>query len=475
MMTEIMVVLYSVLLFIALHNIVAQYKRTQIISAFICLQTAFVLYYIFVPLVTLIFMTVSPEQIKGFTLIISRTEPYKFLYAFVFTVIAYIPLIIVYRLRVSSSASFNHRKEKLKYKGRTQNKLVANYMDKRIYNIAVIFGIISLLIGLISELIIASHLGGVLKAISMGAKLRSFGSDSSVYIPQNQLFITVLMVFSLVSTYLFVYSLRIYNRISIRILLIISMFANLFYFFLNAGRLAILIFGLTFAIDYSFRKSKHPFVVMGIVSILALITLGLLDDLFFYMSYGFIKDSSGGFLAILSQFSFPYLNLLNVIDINELFGIRWGIDYFSWLINIIPTSILNIFGLKKITSNYFFMTEYFRIYAGITGGIPTDILTLSIRQFGLIGIIINSVFISRFCKYFDSIIAKLYLSKFMFMTLRIASIMFIIVPYGDLDAFVRNRYDMLLVLLFASYAAKIKSCQNVIRLKEPLNQQITYK
>src|SRR5690606_30453722 len=93
------------------------------------------------------------------------------------------------------------------------------------------------------------------------------------------------------------------------------------------------------------------------------------------------------------------------------------------------------------------------------GGIPTDIITLGMRQFGFLGLILISVLISVFCKYFDKALNRIHSSKFYFMTLRIALMMFIVVPYADLDSFVRNRYDMIMLLIFSIYIyyLKIKS------------------
>lgn len=238
-------------------------------------------------------------------------------------------------------------------------------------------------------------------------------------------------------------------------MLIISILASVFYFLINAGRIGVLLYLLPFLIDFSFRKFKHPFVLMSVFSVLFIILLGFLDDLFFYLSYGYVKESSTSIFSIINEFAFPYLNLLHVNHINAEIGLRLGIDYFTWIINIIPTSILNIFGLSKVTTGYEFITDY---YSGgnATGGIPTDLITLGMRQFGVIGILLTGLVITMFCKYFDRIIDKIHSSNFYFMTLRMALIMFIIIPYADLDSFIRNRYDMLLIAFFAIIVTVIR-------------------
>lgn len=126
-----------------------------------------------------------------------------------------------------------------------------------------------------------------------------------------------------------------------------------------------------------------------------------------------------------------------------------GADFVSWIINIVPSSILSIFGLSKVASSYHTVTEYYRLTVGTSGGIPTDILSLGIRQFGLMGLLLISLLLSKICRFLDGIIAKVHSNNYYFITLRISSIMFLIIPYGDIDSFVRNRFDMILVFLFA--------------------------
>lgn len=452
---------YSIIFIIAIYNVIAQYKRKKVINTFICFQAAFILYYIFIPIMAQLVIEFYPNEINGFVFGISQAEPYEIVYSAIYTTAAYFMILFVYFIRIRPRAyEFNVSTTK-----NIENNEV-DYSDKMIYQIAVTSGILFLIVGIAAELYISNCLGGIFKAIAMGDRLRAFGSDRTNYIPQNRLYILLLMVNSLVSTYLFAYALRIYKHFSIKFLLLVSVLASIFYLMFNAGRLGILLFMLTFLIDFAYRKTKHPFIFISLFLVLGVFLLGAVDDLFFYLSYGYLKESSTGIVSIINEFSFPYLNLLNAFKINEIYGLRWGIDFISWIINVIPTEILKVFGLSKITSQYMFITEYYNSSSGLSSGIPTDLLTLGIRQFGIIGVWVVSILGSVLCKYFDKVIDKIHSEKFVFMTLRIASIMFIIVAYADLDSFVRSRYDMLMVLLFSIIVSKI-------RTKTKLNMHIT--
>lgn len=458
MIIDLIIFLYCILLVIAMYNLINQYKKKKKITAFICFQVAFIIYYILIPIMALSIINIYPGQLTGFVFVISNAECYDIIYAFMYTLISYTIILISYNIRLSSRSPEARLRDSKSLNIKTDfwNDLNMNKIHKRIYRITIFIGLLFLILGIISELVIANSLGGIFKAIAMGDKLRAFGSDNSQFIPQNRLFTIVLMVSSLVSTYFFVYALRIYKNFSVKCLLLLSILASAFYLMINAGRLAILLFVLTFFIDFSFRKTKHPFIFMCLFSIVVFVLLGALNDLFFYLSYGYVKETSTGILSIINEFAFPYQNLLNVHKINELYGFRLGVDYITWIINIIPTAVLQVFGLSKITTGYHLITEYYS-GANALGGIPTDILTLAIRQFGFMGLIIISVLISKICKYMDKVICQMYSTNHIFMTLRISSIMFIVVPYADLDSFVRNRYDMLVVFIFIVVINKIKA------------------
>lgn len=458
MIDGLLFLLYSILFAVVAYNIIIEYKKRRIINSYICLQTAFLLYYVLIPIIINFVIVFYPYNLTGFILKISNSNSYDKIYAYIYTFLAYMIIWMIYnvKMKLNSSHKTITNLKRTVSKCEDLNETEICYLNKKEYQIAFSAGILSLIIGVSAELFVANSLGGILKVITMGDVLRSFVGDKSQYIPQNKLFVILLMVSAIASTYFFVYALRIYNRLFIKILLFISVFASVFYLFIDAGRLGILLFLSTFFTDFVFRKTKHPIFFLGLFSILALLLLRVLNDIFFYLSYGYIKESSSNILSLINEFAFPYLNILNVHKINKMFGLRWGIGYLSWIINIIPADILKMFGMTKITSEYYFVTNYY-MSQNPTGGIPTDLLTLSIRQFGVVGILIGGIVIGTLCKYIDKIIDKIYSKKSIFITLRISLIMFTIIPYADLDAFIRNRYDMIMVLIFAIIISKNKN------------------
>lgn len=459
MITGLIILLYFFLFAVAIYNIVAEYQMKKNINAYICLQTAFILYYILIPFLANIFLLVHQGPLNGYLLRISNAQNSEIVYAFIYTVVAYITILITHHLlKPSKEPEIKPEGTNLLDNETNFSSELMDELNNQVFRFSVLAGMATLFIGVASELVIANSLGGIFQAIALGDKLRAFGMDSSEYIPQSKLFLMVLMVISLASTYFFVYAIRIKKQFILFILLGISVLASIFYLLINAGRLGILLFLLTFFIDFTMRKTKHPFILMGAFTLVVLVLLGSLDDLFFQLSYGTARKGSEGntVISILTEFAFPYVNLLNVHKMNIEYGLRWGLDFVTWIVNIIPTRILGIFGFTKITAGYTFVTKYYS-GANAMGGTPTDLLTFGIRQFGTLGVLVNSALVTGFCKYFDEVVEKIASKNFTFITLRISSIMFIIVPYADLDSFVRNRYDMILVLIFAIIVSKIRT------------------
>ena len=315
-------------------------------------------------------------------------------------------------------------------------------------NKILLVGIICLILGLISELVIIKNFGGVFNAISMAEKLRAYGVDRSNYMPQNLLFVNILSGISLAAPFIFRFIMISKKRMWLTTLYVISIVISCFYLLFFAGRLPIILFVSCFVFNFVFNKFKKPWLMIALFTVIMFVSVTLLEDFLFYLSYGYIKNNTNsGFLRQVNDFSFPYSNNLAAYKMNELFGYRYGIDLVTWIINIIPTNFLKIFGLTKVTSGYEYLTLYYDPQGVTLGGTPTDFVTLGIRQLPFIGPLLITILYSFICSVIDKAIDKINFKKLTFVKVRIASIMFIIVPYADYDSFFRNRFDMVIVLL----------------------------
>lgn len=471
MTRSLLFLLYFIFLFISIYNLTQQYRAKKIITARISFHTAFILYYILIPMISIILIGAQESNLSGTMLRVSNSDDIDLIYAFLVTAIFYFVFMISYKVTVKKTTISSFIEIK---KHDNLDELVENSFQvrNRIYQLAVFSGIICLLLGLFAQTLIVDSLGGIINTAKMGDKLRAYGVNNNMYIPASRLFAITLMPIVLASPYFFLYALRIKKAYNVKVLLTLSLSISILFFLIDAGRIAVIVFLLTFFLDFAFRKSKHPYVYMVAVSIGVLVLLGLLDDLFFYLSYGFIKESSNsGIVPIVNEFAFPYLNLVNIIKINGLYGLRWGVDFITWVVNIIPSKILDVFGLSKVQTGYHFITEYY-LGTNASGGIPTDFITLGMRQFGVLGLPLVAFTISRIIKFMDSVILNIHNRNLYFMTLRIASITFLIVPYGDIDSFIRNRFDMIIVFLFLVVVRRIKLKASKSLEKSRINNEI---
>lgn len=458
----ILIFFYSMFLLLTVYNLMQQYRLKRIINAGICFNFAFILYYILIPLISIIIVENQPNNLNGMLLRISNSSDVGKVYGLLFSIIVYFIYTISYKIKWKSSKLIE-----ISAKGYEEKRNIhTKYVDYKNYKTALSLGVLCLVLGLLSQFLIIDSLGGIMTTIKMGDVLRAFGADNNNYIPSNRLFALTLMPIVLAASYLFMYAQRIEKKLIVSILLTLSILSSLLYFLINAGRIAVLIFILPFFLDYAFRKTKHPFIYMAVISLISIALLGLLDDLFFYLSYDYVKESnSSGIISIINEFSFPYLNLINIVDMNEIYGLRWGVDFVTWIINIVPSNILSLAGLSKLETGYHLVTEYY-LGSNPSGGIPTDLITLIMRQFSLLGVVIIPIILGRIVKIIDFIIGKIYSLDYYFMIIRIASIFFLIVPYGDIDSFIRNRFDMIIIVLFIMNIHRVKQKYLKFSLKE---------
>lgn len=457
--------LYIIACIIGVANILTHYRKVKRIDGFLCFNIAYTIYYFIMPLMNIVIINLGIYQVGSFTDIINRAYDISLLKGFLISIVAYSVFCIIYSVAQPYS----------KTKVNSYAELIDTTNNQKQYKIVITFGWIALLLGASSEMIIISSFGGIVNAISMAEILRAYGADRSQFMSQNLLFVNILATISLVAPFAFLFARRIKSNSLNFLLLAVSLLCSVFYLLFFAGKLPVLLFVICFIADYIYRKHRHPTFILSCCAVGLLPTLSGLDKLFFYISYGTIKDSSTNWVtSLVNEFSFPYCNLINAQYINELFGYRYGMDYFTWIINIVPTAILRIFGLSKVNSSFEFISKFYDPTGVTMGGVPTDFLTMGYRQFNIIGIFFQVVIVAVICSLLDNILKYLNPDKYMFLIVRISLIMFVIIPYNDLDSFVRNRFDMIMVVLIAFAVTRIYVKKDSRISNEYVNKRIDH-
>ncbi|WP_413515534.1 O-antigen polymerase [Carnobacterium maltaromaticum] len=426
------------------------YQNRKKMNCFLFFNVAFSLYYFIIPFFNIYLLFFKVENIGSFTMKIAAFDLKSLFITYLFTFFLYLVFLIVYKIFKKSSEEVQFQKDSIE-------NIFGRNTDE-VYNKMIIWGMITLVLGVFSELVIIYSFGGIFNAISSAEKLRAYGVDRSIYMKQSLLFVNVLATISLVSPFVFLFAKRVKNTLFSKFCLLTSFAASIFYLLFFAGRMPIILFVSCFLIDYFFRKFKHPWIALTLSVVFLLLFLSKMDDLFFYLSYGNIKISEvNKFSSIINDFSFPYSNILFRNQINSSFDFRYGIDYFTWIINIIPSSFLNLFGLAKIDASFSFITKFYDPNGITLGGVPTDMLTFGFRQLSYLGSLIHVILMVFLCLFLDKIIASLNQKNAMFFSIRIAFMMFVLVPYADLDSFFRNRFDMVIVIIIGYSLMRVKN------------------
>ncbi len=117
--------------------------------------------------------------------------------------------------------------------------------------------------------------------------------------------------------------------------------------------------------------------------------LNVLDALFVYFERESFDVSSFDYDAVLWQFAHPYRNLSHSFNIINDYGIAYGSHFVTGLLNFIPGVTME--ASYERTCEYYMGVNWRDMY-----GIPNDIVTFSIIEFGIVGVVVYS-FLSVNC------------------------------------------------------------------------------
>jgi oligosaccharide repeat unit polymerase len=438
------------------------YKKTRRLNCFSIISLSYGLFYGLVPFLYLTFK--YSYYSTSYMQSISYASEYRFLYVSIICLTLYILFLFV------NIPTHKHIINLEDVKNIVELKVYAD-LRKQIYNFLMLSGYVLMLIGGLSIVIIIINIGGIYEFIRMSAITRGFGHDASRFINSNLLFLITLMPAILASTYLFFTARSIKkNRISL-IFFVFSFVLSILYLLSNGGRAPLIMFLLPFFLVGTRGNFLGRLVVFFILSIPTLIYL---DKLFYYLEFGQEMESEeiNSLFYFIEQFGYPYANLINSDTMVEVFGFRYGVDLFTWVINIAPSYFLKLIGLSKVDPISTPLTLYYAdiMNTRVNGGVPVDLLTLGYLQFHFPGMLIVTLLFAFLVKKIDNHINRLYIFKeYHLITNRIILMLIFFIPNSNLDAFIRNRFDIILLILILFYISHKKMTTikaNTIRNKE---------
>lgn len=435
---KVLALLFNLMIIIlTLAALAFQYKREKGLSTFAAFSLGYCLYFGIVPL----FIPFADwgRVSSPITDTIQQVKDVNFVIAAVICYAAYLTFLMVY-----SFAYARTEQKSPKEFGAAETSL--GYTES--YCLTRNIGIITLVIGGGSFIVIIKALGGLAEAFSMAEVLRSFGTDNGEYINRSILFLRTLIGVLLAAPFSFYIANQYKPGIGIKLLFAASFIMSVLYLIFNAGRLPLVMFFGPFYYAFLKRNFSHPWWLFALTGVITLFGLPLLDNFFFFLSYGFWREEATPMLLdILAEFSFPFINVLNLWGMREVFGYRYGVDYCTWIINIVPTAILSRVGLQKQLASYEFTSQYYDPENISMGGVPTDLVSLGFRQLDVAGVFLQFGIFALLCVWLDRKIDRVSNNENCLVgVFKVIMLFFSYVAYADLDALVRGRSDVIIII-----------------------------
>ena len=433
------IVLYIAVLSLIILYIIKCIKKNSI-NTLVATLTVVSFTYLFIPIVVFIF---GEKYTYKYAILanIYRASTNERLVMLSYIVVFLVIMILIY----------NNCSKKVEVESKIAN---SEYIENKISTKLKISFNVLFIVGFISFLYLLYEFKGITGLLSYTGAARGEGEltigAGSVVAYMNILARSILGCMPILIT-VYMINKRKFNIINRTVIVLVFMF-SLIYLIFNAGRLQILIFfiPLILFIVNKYFKGKKAIKIYMLIFLLILVIMPELDNLFYYLTYNkslasFKTEWSimDNLIGVINSFTYPFSNLLLSENMNNEYGLRFGVDYILPFINIIPTRILNIVELEKIQTLYSITSEYYKssvIGFNNSGGVPNDLISLAIRQFSFVGLIISGAIMGIILKYFDILISKIYkigdkYNYIIYTDIMVVVIILLLEPYSAIMAY----------------------------------------
>lgn len=345
------------------------------------IQFGIIAYYAIFPLTINIIYTLAGVTIRGE--IMSIKTLWNVVNADIFQMFCSFFIVIVFDIFFTCA----HKSSKRIVIGKTDTISVRRTIKRNICSILTRFGDICLLVGGLSTLIYAISFGSISRALALSGYIRSFDVSVTNYISYYMSLLIIPAGMVVISPWCYLVSADYTGSAWKKVKFIIAYLIGLLFLALKAGRAPILLYIISLIMPIIIKRFKHPWVILFAGAILCLPVLDILDSLFDGTS-----GSAVGYNMVryLSQFMYPYGVLLDIFDIVKQFGLRFGQDFITPFIGLLPG--LSFDSTWRIVSEYYGGQNWVN-----TGSTPTDLVSFCILEFHILGVFLGTVlgYISR--------------------------------------------------------------------------------
>ncbi len=303
-----------------------------------------------------------------------------------------------------------------------------------------------------SLLLFFASLGGLSSALAIAERARSFSSSLTDYMPYYASLLVVPARLVTVAPYCFwVLHYLSEKNYKYKLYVIVSWTLCALFYLFNAGRAQILAMTLCIIVPVMLNmKIKHAWWYIIFLGVLSLPLLDVLDQLFVYMQQGTFELKVVNYLSYIKQFSYPINNVFHSLEIVNTYGCRYGKDFI--------TSILDLFPGLNFEPSYVPTCEFFVGYNWRNiGGIPNDLVTMSVLEFHVLGIVIVPFVLGKLSKFVDEFVSgcsDIRISRVLATVMAVYS--FLMIQSADPTALFRGFILWLIPLVMILSKAKVQ-------------------
>lgn len=446
--------LLYIFLFIAVLFYLAKTYISESVGCKFVITCFFTLYYIFMPIILILFRESFYEDSKFYVKIIYDTIDIYGLHAWFRTFIVSITGFLVFEGTIKTKLYFWRHAVRIDESYFLRSGTV-NGLRK--------IGFFLLAVGGISLVLLFRDLGGISTALSLGSTIRAYSTSNADYLSAlGSVFKTLSgMVVGAGYCFFVVYVTK--KKRCDRMMFIVSLILALFYILFNSGRSNLVFLCLTYICGYLGIKKKDlmkPLIFLALIVILGSEFIGTLMD-FISQGRGISATTIGTYsmsdnlLSTIIDFSYPYCNILSADYMNETFGFRFFKDYIIWLPSMLPSRLFSLLGINipNATSLTLETSNYYQMLMRFNGGTPVDFMTAGIRQFPVFGLLINTVLYSYIVKKIDQISRTVHSNYSpLFWVLYIAA--FDTMISNDLCSLVKAKLAQIIIFVFLCWRTK---------------------
>lgn len=256
---------------------------------------------------------------------------------------------------------------------------------------------VMLLCALAAQWLYADAYGGFLGALDYSARIRS----AIFEINNRWSFLQPFTGLALIASFVF-FGLSLTRRDRSWLGLMLSTLFSIYLLFSWLGRIGFLIYVASFYLGILlFRKSNH----LGILFKSTISLFAILVGAYYISAALNLKFTEGFFKYLATELSFPFGSFFGHFLSSETVY-RWFVDIAIAPVYLLPTSIWNAWIENISAVNTTLIMKAPKGVAGVTGGIPVDLLTFGFLQASGFGIIAVGIFFGFFLRVLEVLLNK---------------------------------------------------------------------